>query len=457
MWAYSPLPAGGQSDAAAPAADLPSVAASPQLRRLSTSLAVVAAAAVFGPPVTAGAAPVADPVLLQPAASPTPYARRVLSSGAFAPFAADAAVPDASFPLGASSPAPFAPRRPPSGHVFAPWLVDGPSGTDLAGPVYLAAPARRPRLPASLAVAPASADAAGVADPLVHAAATPLPAVRRAPSSAAYAPPGHADAAALLVAASPAPAPSRPPVGRVAAPAEADASAPSDWYMVAASPMPWRPRTRLAALGAFAPIAAGDAPAVQAQAAEHWLGRTWLEHGQRYRGAIDPTGYMGSVAPGSWLGRAEFGATQVYRGQLAVTVYTGGLAETSYHGVIVATDYAGQLVQEGGDQIFSLIVGDRSPSLTATLKNAETGSAVDLSTASSCSFKWKLGESGSVTTESATIVTAASGIVRYDWSASSTASAGTLYCRFVATFPTSLPQTFPSDGTWLEIPVHAAT
>ena len=151
----------------------------------------------------------------------------------------------------------------------------------------------------------------------------------------------------------------------------------------------------------------------------------------------------------TYLGRVE---PDYYRAAIVGPTYAGGITATGYQGVVIDVPYRGVIDPEGENDMFAMVVGDRSPSFTATLKNAETGSVVDLSTASGVQAKFRIG-TGSWTTASATIVTAASGIVRYDWGASDTATAGVMQLRFVVTFPSALPATFPSDGTSYEFTI----
>jgi hypothetical protein len=88
---------------------------------------------------------------------------------------------------------------------------------------------------------------------------------------------------------------------------------------------------------------------------------------------------------------------------------------------------------------------DTSPAMLATLQDAN-GSAIDL-TAASVRFHMRAIGSGTATVDAAaTIVTAASGIVRYDWEASDTATIGSYQAEFEVTYADTTIETFPNDG-----------
>lgn len=139
-----------------------------------------------------------------------------------------------------------------------------------------------------------------------------------------------------------------------------------------------------------------------------------------------------------------------YRAAVAETGYGARLTESGYVGRLADSDYRGVLDLEG-DEMFEMVVDDRSPSLTATLKNAETGVAVDLTSASSVSVKFRI-DGGSWKTGTGTIVTAADGIVRYDWAADDLDTAGVCELRFIVVF-SGKNQTFPSSG-YFSFPVN---
>lgn len=88
-------------------------------------------------------------------------------------------------------------------------------------------------------------------------------------------------------------------------------------------------------------------------------------------------------------------------------------------------------------------VGDTSPQLTATLENSD-GTAIDLS-GGSVVFRMMTSRGQAILSSSATIVTAASGIVRYDWVTADTARPGKYLAEFVATLASGRIVTVPSD------------
>lgn len=93
---------------------------------------------------------------------------------------------------------------------------------------------------------------------------------------------------------------------------------------------------------------------------------------------------------------------------------------------------------------FSLKKGDRLPSIQATLTDA-TG-IKDLTAASGVSFAMKLQVTPfTVVTGTGVIVDAPGGIVRYDWGASDTTTAGKYNGEWVVTIG-GKQQTFPNDG-----------
>lgn len=91
---------------------------------------------------------------------------------------------------------------------------------------------------------------------------------------------------------------------------------------------------------------------------------------------------------------------------------------------------------------FSLVQGDRAPSITATLTDA-TGAAVNL-TGGTVTFKMRiLDESRPAITGVATIVNAATGAVRYDWASGDTDTPGVYLASWTLTLA-GKPQTFPA-------------
>ena len=88
---------------------------------------------------------------------------------------------------------------------------------------------------------------------------------------------------------------------------------------------------------------------------------------------------------------------------------------------------------------------DTGPPVQATLKDA-TGAVVPLA---GSSIKFKMRRSGIVTPvidDAATIVDAAGGQVKYEWSAEDTAAHGLFEGEFEVTFAGGVIETFPNDS-----------
>tara|TARA_R110000823_G_scaffold58005_5_gene139922 strand:- start:994 stop:1317 length:324 start_codon:yes stop_codon:yes gene_type:complete len=88
---------------------------------------------------------------------------------------------------------------------------------------------------------------------------------------------------------------------------------------------------------------------------------------------------------------------------------------------------------------------DTSPSILATLKDA-AGAAVSLAGASVRLHMRKIGFAQVTVDQAATIVTAASGEVRYDWVAADTAAVGSYEAEIEVTYGDGSIETFPNDG-----------
>ena len=93
---------------------------------------------------------------------------------------------------------------------------------------------------------------------------------------------------------------------------------------------------------------------------------------------------------------------------------------------------------------FIMKQNDTSPSIEATLTDIN-GTAINLNDASVRFHMKNLSNSVVVVDAAATIVTAASGIVRYDWQSADTAKAGIYSCEFEVTYSDASIETFPND------------
>lgn len=93
---------------------------------------------------------------------------------------------------------------------------------------------------------------------------------------------------------------------------------------------------------------------------------------------------------------------------------------------------------------FSIKQNDTSPSLQATLKDAALN-PIDL-TGATVRFHMKSVDGTLKVDEVMTIVTAASGIVQYDWVSGDTDTVGTYYVEFEVTYADASVETFPNNG-----------
>jgi hypothetical protein len=94
---------------------------------------------------------------------------------------------------------------------------------------------------------------------------------------------------------------------------------------------------------------------------------------------------------------------------------------------------------------FVIRKGDRLPELTATL-NDSTGTAVNI-TGGTVEFHMRAVAGGTPKVDTAaTVVTAASGQVKYVWGANDTDTAGSYYAEFEVTFGDGRKQSFPNPG-----------
>lgn len=88
---------------------------------------------------------------------------------------------------------------------------------------------------------------------------------------------------------------------------------------------------------------------------------------------------------------------------------------------------------------------DTAPSIRATLKDGDDD-AIDLTGASVRFHMRSIGGTSAKVDSAATIVTAASGIVQYDWVAADTDTVGTYQAEFEVTYSDTRIETFPNNG-----------
>jgi len=100
---------------------------------------------------------------------------------------------------------------------------------------------------------------------------------------------------------------------------------------------------------------------------------------------------------------------------------------------------------------FYLKLGDRKPTLQATLWSGESTIPVDITGAT---VKLLVRKRGATTTSefNASIVTAASGIVKYEWAGTEFTEVGIYLAEWEVTFSDSTKGTFPNTG-WFIIQV----
>lgn len=98
---------------------------------------------------------------------------------------------------------------------------------------------------------------------------------------------------------------------------------------------------------------------------------------------------------------------------------------------------------------FNIKQNDTSPSIQTTLLDGN-GLAVDITGNLGVTFHMRNSEGTVVIDTAATVVTAGSGIVRYDWLAADTATAGTFQAEFEVTYSDGKIETFP-NASYIEI------
>jgi len=93
---------------------------------------------------------------------------------------------------------------------------------------------------------------------------------------------------------------------------------------------------------------------------------------------------------------------------------------------------------------FYMKQNDTQPRMLATLQDGD-GTAINL-TGASVRFHMRTLGGSTVVDAAATIVTAASGLVRYDWVAADTDTVGSYQAEFEVTYSDTTIETFPNSG-----------
>lgn len=135
--------------------------------------------------------------------------------------------------------------------------------------------------------------------------------------------------------------------------------------------------------------------------------------------------------------------SQLYAGPInSVLVSPAAATKAVLYGYTTASEFMPFFVKQN----------DTAPSIRATLYDGN-GSAVNLSGASVKFNLRAVGSSSTVVSALADIVTAASGIVQYDWQAGDTATVGIYHGEFEVTFSGGLVETFP-NGAHIRVEIH---
>jgi len=93
---------------------------------------------------------------------------------------------------------------------------------------------------------------------------------------------------------------------------------------------------------------------------------------------------------------------------------------------------------------FVIKQNDTSPSIEATLTDIN-GSAVNIASSSVRFHMKNMSNNTLIVDQAATIVNAASGIVRYAWQSADTQKPGLYNCEFEVTYSDNSIETFPND------------
>ena len=94
---------------------------------------------------------------------------------------------------------------------------------------------------------------------------------------------------------------------------------------------------------------------------------------------------------------------------------------------------------------FTIKKGDTSPSIQSTLKDA-AGAVVDIAGATVSIHMKAAGSSTLKVDQPMTIVSAAGGVVKYDWTTPDTDTVGTYYVEFEVTKADNSIETFPNSA-----------
>lgn len=94
---------------------------------------------------------------------------------------------------------------------------------------------------------------------------------------------------------------------------------------------------------------------------------------------------------------------------------------------------------------FYIKQNDTVPSIRATLQNGN-GDPVDLINATVRFHMRAIGANNTTVDAAAVVVSAADGIVQYNWIADDTDTIGSYQAEFEVTYPDSTVETFPNDG-----------